>query len=216
LPTGFKGRDLLRIIGCDYRHGKKYTNISFFNVAERSCLVPVLNYPTFQKGFAEEYMGRQLGEGDLLEKITRMDFNNYLCEDILVKTDRASMLNSLELRSPFLSKKIIEFAFQEVDSKYKVTQGHRKILLRSLAKKLLPENYNYTRKQGFSIPLADWLRKGEWRDFVLSVLYDEKCIFDKKVVRNLVAGLDIGRNNQERIFSLVMFELWRRDYGISI
>ncbi|WP_258004404.1 asparagine synthase C-terminal domain-containing protein, partial [Cylindrospermopsis raciborskii] len=49
-------------------------------------------------------------ETDLLQRATRMDFNNYLAEDILVKVDRASMLNSLEVRAPFLDRSLIEFA----------------------------------------------------------------------------------------------------------
>ena len=63
-----------------------------------------------------------------------MDFENYLSEDILVKVDRASMANSLEMRAPFLDKKIIEFSFGKVPSYLKASCNDRKILLKKLAK----------------------------------------------------------------------------------
>ena len=64
---------------------------------------------------------------ELLQRATRMDFANYLPEDILVKVDRSSMLNSLEVRSPLLDYRIIEFAFGRVPSRLKASSGQRKI-----------------------------------------------------------------------------------------
>jgi asparagine synthetase B (glutamine-hydrolysing) len=69
---------------------------------------------------------------DLLQRATRMDFANYLAEDILVKVDRASMLNSLELRAPLLDYRLIEFAFGKVPSHLKATAQDKKILLKRL------------------------------------------------------------------------------------
>ena len=63
---------------------------------------------------------------ELLQRATRMDFANYLPEDILVKVDRSSMLNSLEVRSPLLDYRIIEFAFGRVPSRLKPSSGQRK------------------------------------------------------------------------------------------
>ena len=67
-----------------------------------------------------------------------MDFYNYLAEDILVKIDRAGMLNSLELRSPFLDYRVIEFAYRDVPSYLKASINSKKILLKELAGKILP------------------------------------------------------------------------------
>ena len=89
----------------------------------------------------------------LMQRATRMDFENYLAEDILVKADRASMLNSLELRAPLLDHRIIEFAFGRVPSHLKATPTSRKVLLKRLAGRLLPREFDQNRKQGFSIPL---------------------------------------------------------------
>src|SRR5678816_1589964 len=87
-----------------------------------------------------------------------MDFENYMAEDILVKIDRASMLNSVELRSPLLDYRLVEFAFGKVPSYLKATVKGRKVLLKRLADRLLPPQFDQERKQGFSIPLASWLQ----------------------------------------------------------
>lgn len=109
---------------------------------------------------------------DLLQRATRMDFENYLKEDILVKIDRASMLNSLEIRAPLLDYRIVEFAFGKVPSYLKATPTSRKILLKHLCDRVLPPVFNRQRKQSFSIPLPRWLEHGRWLDFFREVLLD--------------------------------------------
>ena len=153
---------------------------------------------------------------DLLERVTRMDFYNYLAEDILVKVDRASMLNSLEVRAPFLDKHLIEFAFQKVPSNLKVDINNKKIMLKKLTSRLLPPEFDKHRKQGFSIPINNWLKKGKFRDYFYDVLLEKQTIFDQHSINSLLIGQDKGRNNGERLFALLMFELWRREYKVSL
>jgi asparagine synthase (glutamine-hydrolysing) len=152
---------------------------------------------------------------DLLQRATRMDFANYLAEDILVKVDRASMLNSLEIRAPLLDYRLIEFAFGKVPSKLKANQTEKKILLKRLTTRVLPPEFDRQRKQGFSIPLAQWLKGGAFRTLFQDVLRDPQCSFDSRMVASLLRGQDAGRSNGERLFALVLFELWRREYGVT-
>jgi asparagine synthase (glutamine-hydrolysing) len=153
---------------------------------------------------------------NLLNRLTIQDFKNYLSEDILVKVDRASMANSLEVRAPMLDRDIIEFAYNQVPSKFKANSKERKILLKKLGEKLLPKNYNYKRKQGFSIPLNDWLRSGLVREYFWDILTSKNSTFEYKMVKNLFDELDSGVNNGERLFGLLIFELWRIEYKIVI
>ena len=155
-------------------------------------------------------------QSSLLQRATRFDFSNYLAEDILVKIDRASMASSLELRAPFLDKSVIEFAYSNVPEQLKVTGEGRKIILRKLTERYLPTEFDSKRKQGFSIPLGEWLKNGEWREFFESVLYDEGCLFNQKTVRSLLESQDRGRKNEERLFNLVVFELWRKRFGVVV
>ena len=154
---------------------------------------------------------------DLLQRATRMDFENYLAEDILVKVDRASMLNSLEVRAPLLDVRLIEFAFGRVPSHLKTTATSRKVLLKKLCSRVLPPEFDQQRKQGFSIPLAHWLQRGPWQDFFQEVLLNsDDSPFDRKFVRSLIEGQAKGRANSERLFSLVLFELWRKEYKVTL
>jgi asparagine synthase (glutamine-hydrolysing) len=79
----------------------------------------------------------------------------------------------------------------------------------------LPSDFDSNRKQGFSIPINDWLKKGKFRDFFYNILLDPQTIFDRKTVEKLFKYQDMGFNNGERLFALLMFELWRREYKIS-
>ena len=105
-----------------------------------------------------DYLGSSFLDTDLEihDQITKMFFENYLPNDILLKVDRASMYNSLEVRSPFLDKRVIEFSTL-IPNKYKIKNG-TKTILRKLSKNKLPENIIKRRKHGFAIPLAKMLR----------------------------------------------------------
>jgi asparagine synthase (glutamine-hydrolysing) len=155
--------------------------------------------------------------GDLLQRATRLDFSTYLPEDILVKVDRASMLASLEVRAPMLDREMIEFAFGKVPSHLKATANTRKVLLKKLAARILPPTFDHARKQGFAIPIGKWMRSGDWARFLSDVLLDAKQrTFDHGFVRRLLDGQRKGRTNSERLFGLLMFELWRREYRVEV
>lgn len=212
LPTGFKGRNWLQSLAFDLDSGLPLT-ATFFDSTARRQLVGDVSCPFG----AESIMSSRFPVvDDLLQRVTRLDFENYMAEDILVKVDRASMLNSLELRAPFLDHRIVEFAFGRVPSNMKTTTTQRKILLKKLAARLLPPEFDLQRKHGFSVPLTNWLTAGVWRDYFHEVLLDEQCIFDRKAVTELFRGQDQGRSNSERLFGLLLFELWRREYWMSI
>jgi asparagine synthase (glutamine-hydrolysing) len=155
-------------------------------------------------------------ELDLLQRMTRMDFKNYLSEDILVKVDRSSMLNSLEMRAPFLDFRLIEFAFGRVPSRLKATSTERKILLKQLCRRVLPKEFDMRRKQGFSVPLDSWLRSGPFYDLFWDTLTASDCLFSRDAIQALFDGQKSGQRNGERLFALVEFELWRRQYGITL
>jgi asparagine synthase (glutamine-hydrolysing) len=91
------------------------------------------------------------------------------------------------------------------------------VLLKKLAARLLPPQFDQQRKQGFSIPLASWLRKGAWRSYFREVLLSsDGQLFDRGAVRNLLKGQERGVRNSERLFALVLLELWRREYRVSL
>ena len=213
IPVGVKGRSWMQGLGVDLENGLPL-NASYFDRTTRKQLLA--NQTHWFLGAEAVLKSRLPAHVDLLQRATRMDFANYLAEDILVKVDRASMLNSLEVRAPFLDRRLIEFAFGKVPSVLKATPGEKKILLKRLTARVLPPKFDKQRKQGFSIPLADWLKTGPFRDLFYDVLTEGNGSFDNKTVLHLLKGQDRGRSNADRLFALVMFELWRKEYGISL
>ena len=151
-----------------------------------------------------------------LQQATRVDFLTYLCDDILAKVDRASMLTSLEVRAPLLDYRIIEFAFGRLPDSFRAARGERKLLLRTLGRKLLPPALDLTRKQGFSVPFDDWFT-GEWGRFIEEVVREaDPAVFDRNVIERLLRDQRDRVSHRQRLFALTMFELWRRRYGISV
>ncbi len=213
LPVGFKGRNWLQGLGNDFGpNGGVPLIASYFDANTRRRLMRDPNWPLVAEAIRSERVPRT---PDLLERATRMDFENYLPEDILVKVDRASMLNSLEVRAPLLDYRLVEFAFRKVPSGLKATASGRKLLLKRLTSRVLPPGFDQHRKQGFSIPLASWLQSGPWQQFFRDVLLGtDNPFFSRRVLAQLLDGQAKGRANSERLFALVMFELWRREYCI--
>jgi asparagine synthase (glutamine-hydrolysing) len=210
LPVGLRGRNWLQSLGTDFADDVPLVTQMFDRASRRK----LLGRSAAAIGVAERVRRERMPrERDVLQRATRLDFENYLAEDILVKVDRASMLTSLEVRAPLLDVELLEFAFGKVPAALKVTTTGRKLLLKKLAARLLPPAFDSQRKQGFSIPLSAWLSEGPWRDFFRAVLLDAgQVCFDHRFIERMFAAEGRGRVNAERLFGLVLFELWRREY----
>ena len=148
---------------------------------------------------------------DLISTMLREDFRTYLPNDILVKLDRYSMLTSLEMRSPFLDRNVIEFAFSKVPTRLKVVGSERKIILNQLGKRILPGSFEFGRKMGFIPPVILWGQTEEWRNFMQSILLSqEQTLFDKKAISQYFASSKKRPLLTERLLTLTMFEIWRQ------
>jgi asparagine synthase (glutamine-hydrolysing) len=214
LPVGLKGRNWLQGLGVDFKVGLPMVSSAYDAATRRLLMAREGAWPLVAEGVREQRIPRAT---DLLQRATRMDFGDYLAEDILVKVDRVSMLNSLEVRAPMLDYRLIEFAFGKVPPYLKATAVSRKVLLKKLSARVLPKDFDQNRKQGFSIPLGSWLQSGPWgRFFRETLLGSGNALFDRKMVVKLLDGAAKGRTNSERLFSLVLFELWRKEYGVSL
>lgn len=214
LPLGFKGRNWYRMAGIDFNRSVPVVGSLFESCHRQKMLSTKLNgFP----GAAESiWQQRTPDSASLLDRYCRMDFHNYLPEDILVKVDRAGMLNSVEMRAPFLDHQLIEFAFAKVPPDLKVFDGKKKIFLKMAAERLLPAELNLNRKQGFSVPLHDWLKKPDWRSLVCDTLLATDSCFDHSFVKKLLKLNFAVIDNAERLFALTMFELWRKNYRVNL
>ncbi len=154
---------------------------------------------------------RETEGAELLARLQDVDLGTYLVDDLLVKTDRASMAHSLEARVPYLDPLVAGLA-QALPTKLKVSGMRKKRLLRKAAEPLLPRRIVYGRKRGFSIPAAAWLR-GELEPFARDVLSAEtlrrQAFFRPEPVTRLIDRHVAGKEDLSRqLWGLLAFTLW--------
>lgn len=119
---------------------------------------------------------------DLIESVQRNDIDYYLPNDILVKVDRASMLNSLEVRSLFLSHKVVNKAF-ELPIEFKLRNKTTKYILKDILSEFFPKSFVYRPKMGFAIPIERWIRDRKFKSKISEIFYESewnKLGYDKK------------------------------------
>src|SRR6478609_7848668 len=146
-----------------------------------------------------------------LARLQDVDFGIYLVDDLLVKTDRASMAHSLEARVPFLDPLVTNLAFA-LPTRLKVRGLAKKVLLRKAVEPLVPAEVVHGRKRGFSIPAAAWLR-GELEPFARETLDPETLrrqgVLDSLTVTKLLDDHVAGREDCSRqLWGLLAFTLW--------
>ncbi|MFL5921472.1 MAG: asparagine synthase (glutamine-hydrolyzing) [Gaiellaceae bacterium] len=148
---------------------------------------------------------------ELLARLQDVDLGIYLVDDLLVKTDRASMAHSLEARVPYLDAAVAAFA-QALPRRHRVRGLRKKVLLRKAVAPLLPERIARGKKRGFSIPAAAWLR-GELEPFARDTLNAETLhrqgFFRPEAVRELIDQHVDGEEDLSRqLWGLLAFTLW--------
>jgi asparagine synthase (glutamine-hydrolysing) len=154
---------------------------------------------------------RETEGADALARLQDVDFGTYLVDDLLVKTDRASMAHSLEARVPYLDPLVAGFAFA-LPARHKVRGLAKKVLLRKAVTPLLPRRIVHGRKRGFSIPAAAWLR-GELVAFARETLSPatlrRQGFFRPDVVTPLLERHVRGEEDLSRqLWGLLAFTLW--------
>ncbi len=155
------------------------------------------------------------GHDDALDGAFRIDLATYVPDDLLTMADRMSMAHSLELRAPFCDHRLVELSLR-LPPAVKLPGLALKGLLKAAFADVLPRPILGRRKQGFMIPLARWLR-GELRPQLDDLLAPERVgargLFEPKAVEALVREhLAHERNHADRLWGLMMLELWMRQY----
>ncbi len=164
------------------------------------------------------------GHDDLLNRQFYADLSLYLADDILVKVDRMSMATSLETRAPFLDADVMELAFS-LPGHFKVRDSgarglsaamERKWILKRAMQGILPDRILTRKKEGFSIPMKNWLRR-ELQPLMRSLLSPERIVrrglFEPSEVSRLVEDHVEGRENHAHtLFPLMVFERWCEEH----
>lgn len=155
---------------------------------------------------------------DAKDRALYVDFSSYMVDNCLTKVDRMSMASSIEARVPLLDREVVELAFR-LPSRLKYDGSHTKILLKRVAARHVPHECVYRPKEGFSIPIKNWL-KDEFRGLVERYLAPERLksegLFEPEVVQRLWREhLDNRANHSHLLWSLLVFEQWRDRWGVT-
>ena len=151
---------------------------------------------------------------DHVSRMLYTDIKTYLPGDILVKVDRTSMANSLEVRAPLLDHSIIEYA-ASLPSRWKMNGTQKKYILRKAFSKLLPDDFLARKKQGFTVPLSSWFRQ-DLKQFAFVALFESEFMEE---VFNLNMLEIIWNQHQAHkvdhgtlLWSLLSLSLWHKEY----
>jgi asparagine synthase (glutamine-hydrolysing) len=153
------------------------------------------------------------GRPSALGRLIDLDWQTYLVDDINVKVDIASMAHGLELRCPFLDTDVVEFAARLPARALMRMRGKR--VLRRAVKDLVPRAIVNRSKRGFGLPLRRWMRDDLAplvRDVLLDKTARERGLFEPGEVERLIHSMDRDRNAPDRVWTLLVLELWFREF----
>jgi len=218
MPNGMRGKK--RFHTMLYDHATRCASaITLFPEGSRSAMYSdeyfahVRNHNPFERQI-HEY--RKASHLDTIASMQYVDARVYLTDDILVKVDKASMLNSLETRAPLLDQHLVEYV-ASLPTSMRIHDGVLKYLLKKIALDMVPAETVNRPKHGFRVPIKQWFR-GDLntyaRDLLDSQRARERGIFNPRYIRNLLdahASTTLV-NFSEAIWALVCLELWFQTY----
>lgn len=166
------------------------------------------------KDFTKPYYDK-VYDLDVVTKMQYIDFNFWLIYDILLKADKMSMANSLEVRVPYLDRKVIEYA-SKLPSKYKIVGNETKYAFRKVAKEELADKVADKKKLGFPVPIREWLKEDDVYQEVKNMFLESEYFFKPKKIIKLLDDHKAGkRDNSRKIWTIYTFLVWYQEYFIK-
>jgi asparagine synthase (glutamine-hydrolysing) len=151
---------------------------------------------------------------DRVNRMLYMDTKTWLTDDLLLKADKMTMANSIELRVPLLDHKLLEFA-ASLPGNYKVRGFTTKYIAKKVLGRMVPKEILERRKTGFPVPYASWL-KTDLKDWLVDLVLSREAVsrgyFDKKGIEVLLSEHQSSGRHSKELFSLAVLELWHREF----
>ncbi len=174
-----------------------------------------------RRAYADDRVAKRFGElydaattDDPINRLLELDIKTYLTDDILTKVDIASMAHSLEVRCPLVDQNLMVFA-ASLRGSTKMRGLKTKLILREVAKPLLPPEILSRRKQGFGLPVDRWMREDLAplsREVLLDQTARERGILEPSAVETLLKQHQRGEPRGDQIWALMILELWYREF----
>ncbi len=173
----------------------------------------VLNYKSNKKytDLTKPYYKHCKNYDDVM-KMQYIDFNFWLVGDILLKADKMSMANSLEVRVPYLDRVLVDYA-RHLPTKYKVNEKVTKYAFREVAKEVLDKKVANKKKLGFPVPIRVWLREEDTYNLVKNTFLEGSEFFNTKyLIKLLDDHKNEKRDNSRKIWTIYTFLVWYKQY----
>ncbi len=151
---------------------------------------------------------------DDVTKMQYIDIHLWLIGDILLKADKMSMANSLEVRVPFLDREVFSVA-RKLPKKYKVTKENTKVAMRAAANKYVPDMVAEKKKLGFPVPIRIWLREEKYYNIIKEAFESEEAkeFFKTDEIVKLLDLHKCGKeDNSRKIWTIYMFLVWHKRF----
>jgi len=212
IPRNVKGKGLSYYLSQNKEYLNAYTHV--WSKVERPKLIlknhPPINYANASELYKEEILKKGIA-GDFITNQQYLDMQTYMVDDILTKVDRASMMNSLEVRVPLLDHKFAELSFK-IPWDLKLKGKAQKYIFKKSMTPFLPENVLRHTKQGFGVPLSIWF-KDDLKTYINDTLNSNTCLLynylDKKYIQKTLISNEKGiRDFSGRIWTLLVFNEW--------
>ena len=218
LPA-MKGKETLKKLGMspDYAYAYKHANFLFRPEDKQDLYSAELfaSCESFDPSAPFRAYYNRCESSDSLDRALYVDIKTYLADDILVKVDRMSMAHALEVRSPLLDHKLLEFT-ATIPPALKLKGRTTKYLLKKVMGKYLPRQVFTRPKHGFTMPIGEWLKKplrGMAEECLLSPRAEQRGLFNSKTIRRLWSDHVSGKQDySHQLWMLLIFELWQREY----
>jgi len=215
IPFKFKGKNFLIRASKDVEE-RFIGNAFMFTEVERERILknPTGNYPHMEltKPFYDK-----VADKDDVTKMQYIDMHFWLIGDILLKADKMSMANSLEVRVPFLDKEVFDVA-RRIPTRYKVTDKNTKVAMREAAHRYLPDMVAEKKKLGFPVPIRIWLKEDKYYNIVKEHFTSEAAgrFFKTEEIVKLLDEHRAGKeDNSRRVWTIFMFLIWYNQFFVE-
>ena len=188
-------------------------NAFIFEPGDANKILSYKDNSTF-KDLTKEYYDKTTGYDDV-SKMQYIDFNFWLIGDILLKADKMSMANSLEVRVPFLDRKLISNVIG-IPSEYKIVGNETKYAFRQVCKETLDSKWANKKKLGFPVPIREWIKDDDVYNNIYKLFSEGGSFFNTSKIIKLLEDHKKGkRDNSRKIWTIYSFLIWYQEYFVK-
>jgi asparagine synthase (glutamine-hydrolysing) len=212
IPNSVKGKGITYLLSKDKKFQFAYEQFWVKEVRQKLLLphLPTINYASASEIYKMDIL-KNSSVKDRVSLMQLLDLQTYMVDDILTKVDRASMMNSLEVRVPLLDHKFAELTFR-IPGNLKLKGSEQKFILKKTMAPMLPESILNHPKQGFGVPLSIWFKE-DLKTYVNDTFISNDCLLynflDKKYILKKVIANQFGNKDfSERIWALLFLNEW--------